>query len=207
VTSLGAETAPQSVPIRRAFEDGGCWTHRMHSPIRMCARSFATGQDGVADSGTRCSGCTGIAVDARGTGAVTINLVGNTIQNVGGSAIVVLTGDAVSQNVNARITGNLIRQPGAFATTASEAVWISHGFASGDAGCMALRLGGAVIPAAWPSTAPNAANRITGVWDILVFGTEVELRQGQSTIVRLPGLAGGVAGLSKATTSSTARAT
>jgi hypothetical protein len=153
------------------------------------------GQDGVADSGTRCSGCTGIAVDSRGSGSLTLDVVGNTIQNVDGSAIVVLAGEAASKNVNARITGNLIRQPGPSVTESGEAIAIYNGLTSGptDAGCMALRLGGAVTPAAWPSTTTNAANRIMGVWDSLVFGTEVRLSQEQSTIIRLPGLAGDVA--------------
>jgi hypothetical protein len=167
------------------------------------------GQDGVADSGTRCAGCAGIAVDSRGIGSMTVDLVGNTIQNVDGSAIVVAAGEAASKAVNARITGNLIRQPGPSAIASRVAIAIYNGFASGatDAGCMALRLGGAVIPAAWPSTTANAANRIMGVWDTLVFGTEVRLTQEQSTIVRLPGLVGPVATFIETTMSSTARET
>ncbi|HEY0156893.1 MAG TPA: right-handed parallel beta-helix repeat-containing protein [Thermoanaerobaculia bacterium] len=67
------------------------------------------GRSGVAGSGARCGGCSGITVNAARAGSSEVTISGNTIQQVDGFGIRV-QGTAAAQ-LRASIRGNTIRQP------------------------------------------------------------------------------------------------
>jgi hypothetical protein len=153
------------------------------------------GTNGVADSGTGCDGCNGLFINPRFGGNNTINVIGNTIQNVDGSAIVFGQGEnfgGVHPNAHLKITGNLIRQPGSFASANRIAIQVTNGVTSGppaDAGCLRAEIGGTVNPGTWPSQTADAMNRIEGDWNTAASGGEIFLWQRFSTVFRVPSYA------------------
>jgi putative cofactor-binding repeat protein len=152
------------------------------------------GQNGVAGSGTICSGCNGMFINPRGAGSSDLTIIGNTIQNVNGPGIFINSGEAAAQAFDAVITGNLIRQPGPQATLEQWAMYIRNGVDPGppvaDGGCMALTLGGLTNPGTWPSQTANAMNQILGTWNANGGLAEIRLRRSYGTSLNLPGLSG-----------------
>jgi hypothetical protein len=69
------------------------------------------GVSGVADSGSKAGN--GIFLSSAGTGTVTLAVTNNTIQGIHGNAGIYMDNTGGSYTVNATITGNIIRQPGA----------------------------------------------------------------------------------------------
>ncbi|HEX7151336.1 MAG TPA: cadherin domain-containing protein [Thermoanaerobaculia bacterium] len=146
------------------------------------------GQNGVAGSGTPtgCGNCPGMYINPRFGGTSSFDIRGNTIQNVDGPAIAFQPGESTTQNINAVITGNLIRQP--VAGDDSQAISIVNGVTSvpADSGCLAVQLGGNVAWTGSPTTTANVQNRIEGDWaEGLSSKAEVLLAQRFSTTFKL----------------------
>ncbi|HYK00567.1 MAG TPA: Ig-like domain-containing protein [Thermoanaerobaculia bacterium] len=135
------------------------------------------GTNGVANSGTACDGCNGMFINPHSTGNATFNFRGNIIQNVDGGAIIIHDGNvAAGYNHTYAITGNLIRDPGPFASTNRIALELRNGITSGppeDSGCMMVTLGGTVNYGG-ASTNTDAMNIFEDSWnggsaDIFLF--------------------------------------
>jgi hypothetical protein len=134
------------------------------------------GVGGVANSGS--SQGSGISVISVGGGSHSTHITGNQIRQYNNSGILLQIGDASqggNGTLNATVTGNVIAQPGTFA---SNGVFLNVGTLSGDAHQACFTLGGAGA----------LANSITG--SSANGATDFRLRERFATTVRLPGYAG-----------------
>jgi hypothetical protein len=134
------------------------------------------GVSGLANSGS--SQGSGISVISVGGGTHSTHITGNQIRQYNGSGILLQIGDASqggNGTLNATVTGNVIAQPGTFA---SNGVFLNVGTLSGDAHQACFTLGGAGA----------LANSITG--SSANGATDFRLRERFATTVRLPGYAG-----------------
>jgi hypothetical protein len=144
--------------------------------------TFASNQIGVAavaNSGSVAG--SGLKVQNAGQGAVTIAITGNTIRQYNNFGIELLTGGGASAQpgaLNATITGNTVGNPGTGGLPMN-GIHLNGGTVPGDTYQICIDAGGAGALA--NSIAGSGAN----------VGTDIRLRQRQSTTVQLRGYAGG----------------
>ena len=137
------------------------------------------GVQAVPDSGSVAG--SGLKVQNAGQGAVTIAITGNTIRNYNNFGIELLTGGGASAQsgaLNATVTGNTVGTPGTGGLPMN-GIHLNGGTVPGDTYAICLEVGGAGALA--NSIAGSGAN----------LGTDVRLRQRQSTTVQLRGYTGG----------------
>ena len=123
----------------------------------------------------------GLKVQNAGQGAMTIAILNNTIRQYNNFGVELLTGGgatAQSGALNATITGNTIGNPGTGGLPMN-GIHLNAGTVPGDTYLVCADVGGAGGLA--NSVAGSGAN----------VGTDIRLRQRQSTTVRLPGYGGG----------------
>jgi LPXTG-site transpeptidase (sortase) family protein len=136
------------------------------------------GVAGVNDSGS-VSG-DGIKIQNAGLGAVTVAVLNNQIYQYNNYGIDLITGggaSAMSGSLDATVTGNIIANPGTGGLPMN-GIMLNGGTVVGDTYAICTNIGGAGA----------LANTINGSG--ANGGTDVRLRQRQSTTVRLPGYGG-----------------
>src|SRR5204863_3501668 len=87
-----------------------------------------------------------------------------TVRHVDGGGIMVQMKRRVKSNTV--ITGNLVMDPDG--TAPGQAIFAQEGLGGGTdpgTGCLAVTIGGTVVPASYPSQLPNAKNQTQGSWD------------------------------------------
>jgi hypothetical protein len=109
------------------------------------------GTSGAARSGASCDSCSGIMLRSAGDGSLTAHVVGNIIQQVGGSAIQAAASQGAS-NMNLTVQTNLLRES---ASSAAPAIRVQSGALADDRTDVCADLGG---------TGSNA-NTIEGTWE------------------------------------------
>lgn len=143
--------------------------------------TFSNNTIGVAavpDSGSL--GGSGIKVQNAGQGSVVIAITGNTIRQYNNFGIELETGGgatAQSGILNANITGNTVGNPGTGGIPMN-GIHLNGGTVPGDTYAICANIGGAAA----------LANSVTGSG--ANGGTDIRVRQRQSTTVNLPGYAG-----------------
>lgn len=144
--------------------------------------TFANNTIGVAavpNSGSVAG--SGLKVQNAGGGAMTIAITGNTVRNYNNFGIELLTGGGASPQsgqLNATVTGNTVGNPGTGGLPMN-GIHLNGGTVPGDTYQICLEVGGA----------GGLANSIAGSGANV--GTDIRLRQRQSTTVQLRGYAGG----------------
>lgn len=109
------------------------------------------GKSGVARSGAACDSCSGIMLRSTGEGSLIAHVLGNVIQQVGGSAIQAAASQGSSQ-MNLTVESNLLRESG---SSSAPAIRVQSGALAGDRTDVCADLGG---------TGSNA-NTIEGSWE------------------------------------------
>jgi hypothetical protein len=136
--------------------------------------SNTIGVAAVADSGSLAG--SGIKVQNAGAGAVTIAITNNIIRQYNNFGIELLTGGGAtpqSGNLNATVTGNTVANPGTGGLPMN-GIHLNGGTVPGDTYTICTNIGGA----------GGLANSVSGSG--ANGGTDIRVRQRQSTTVRLP---------------------